>query len=483
MWYPLKWYPHRISWYPHPVASTLGATRSSNEARIGVASSPAITVREGRDGTPFYEAKWRADGSQIKRRLGRAWLVRDGEGWRKRPGRTPPGWLDERSAHVAAAEMVARVALDRELAARDLARRDAVTVRVLAAEWLAWLRDVRGAKPATLRDYAYVLREPDELHKRGGGRAPGRIMREFGDMRIEEVGVREVSAFLRSLDGELSPRNVNKHRQVLNAMFAYACRADTHALTENPVRGSDKRREPAAAQIDFFEVSEIEALSRVAHAGDHRAASDLPAAAKRPELGAEEAAARAAEDAQDAVLFRVLFYSGMRVGEAVVLRWADVSFAANLQGAMLHVRRNLSDGIEVDTPKGGRARTVPLARPAAQALATLAAREDFTSEQDYVFVNRLGRRLDTSAIRRRYKRACTAAGLRPLKLHALRHAAGSLTAQAAGSAFARDMLGHSDVRTTNRYLHGKVDDRALRAVNAAFGVDDDAPVPEAAAGR
>jgi len=182
----------------------------------------------------------------------------------------------------------------------------------------------------------------------------------------------------------------------------------------------------------------------------------------------------------------VLFYSGMRVGEAVVLRWADVSFAANLQGAMLHVRRNLSDGIEVDTPKGGRARTVPLARPAAQALATLAAREDFTTGDDYVFVNRLGRRLDTSAIRRRYKRACTAAGLRPLKLHALRHAAGSLTAQAAGSAFARDMLGHSDVRTTNRYLHGKVDDRALRAVNAAFGVDDhddDAAVPQASAGR
>ncbi|HMS71758.1 MAG TPA: tyrosine-type recombinase/integrase, partial [Baekduia sp.] len=388
------------------------ATRSSSEARLSTASSPAVVVREGRGGTPFYEAKWRVDGSQVKRRLGRAWLVRDGEGWRKRAGRTPPGWLDERSAHVAAAEMVAQVALERELAADELARREAVTVRVLAGEWLRWLRDVRGAKPATLRDYAYVLREPGEPHRRGGGRAPGRIMRELGDMGIEEVGVREVSAFLRSLDGELSPRNVNKHRQVLSAMFVYACRADTHALPENPVQGSDKRREPAAAQIDFYEVPEIEALARVAHAGDHRTVSDLPtsAAAQRVKLGAEEIAARAAEDAQDAVLFRVLFYSGMRVGEAVVLRWADVSFAANLQGAMLHVRRSLSDGIEVDTPKGGRARTVPLARPAAQALATLAAREDFTSEQDYVFVNRLGRRLDTSAIRRRYKRACTAAG-------------------------------------------------------------------------
>ena len=53
-------------------------------------------------------------------------------------------------------------------------------------------------------------------------------------------------------------------------------------------------------------------------------------------------------------------------------------------------------------------------------------REDFVSPDDYVFCNALGRRLDGSALRRRYKRARDAAGLRPLRWHDLRHTFGSL---------------------------------------------------------
>ena len=48
---------------------------------------------------------------------------------------------------------------------------------------------------------------------------------------------------------------------------------------------------------------------------------------------------------------------------------------------------------------------------------------------DYVFCNRLGQRLDDSAIRRRYHAAREAAGLRAVKLHGLRHGAGSLVAR------------------------------------------------------
>ena len=435
--------------------------------------SPAIVVRVGRDGTPFYEAKWRVDGAQVKRRLGRAWLARDGDGWRKRAGRTPAGWLDERSANVAAAQTVGDVSAERVRAASVEAAGEMVTVRAVTAEWLVWLRDVKGARPSTLQDYGYLLREPGTPHKRGAGESPGRIMAAFGDRGVGDVTTRDVSAFLRSLDGEVTPRNVNKHRQALSSIYTYACREDTHALPSSPVSGTDKRREPSPAQIDFYEVDEIEALARVAEAGQHRAARAV-AKAPTPEqvaLAAAEAAARASEDAQDATLFRVLFYSGMRIGESLVLRWSDVTFTPGLDGATLHIHRGLSAGQEVDTPKGGRARTVPLARPAARALATLSTRAEFIGPDEYVFANRLGRRLDDSAIRRRYKRACAIVELRPLRLHELRHAAGSLTAQALGPVFARDMLGHSDTRTTNRYMHGKVDARSVQAVNAAFGVD------------
>ena len=47
-----------------------------------------------------------------------------------------------------------------------------------------------------------------------------------------------------------------------------------------------------------------------------------------------------------------------------------------------------------------------------------------------------------------------------------------MIAQSAGPLAARDILGHARISTTDRYLHGKVDTRAIAAMNAAFGVSD-----------
>jgi integrase len=254
----------------------------------------------------------------------------------------------------------------------------------------------------------------------------------------------------------------------LHAIFAYAMKPDTYALAANPVSGTDKRREPPPASLDHYEVHEVEALARVCERGEHRAKA--PNYKGRPvELSDDERAARAAEDQQDADLFRVKFYSGMRLGEVVALRWRNVHFLPDLSGALVNVERAVSAGIEKE-PKGRRSRQVPLPRPAAEALARLGQRDEFTDSDDYVFCNRLGRRLDTSAIRRRYKRATDTASLRPVKLHGLRHAAGSVLARTLPLVTVRDVLGHAELATTNRYLHSKIDAAAIVAVNAAFGV-------------
>lgn len=65
-------------------------------------------------------------------------------------------------------------------------------------------------------------------------------------------------------------------------------------------------------------------------------------------------------------------------------------------------------------------RQVPLPDQAAAALDRLSRRVDFTGPDDYVFANRLGRRLDPSALRRRFERGRNAAGLEPLRFHDLR---------------------------------------------------------------
>jgi integrase len=238
-------------------------------------------------------------------------------------------------------------------------------------------------------------------------------------------------------------------------MFTYGSREDTFALLRNPVVGTDKRRQDPPAALDYYEVEEVEALARACECGEHRR--------HRIILDPAELDARRGEDQRDADAFRLLFYTGLRIGEVLALRWEDVDLSERL----ILVRRGVSAGQET-LPKGRRYRFVPLSSPAVETLARLGARREFIEPDDYVLCNRWGRRLDVSALRRRYKRGCAAAGLRPVKLHGLRHAAGSLIARTADPVFVRDFLGHSKLTTTNRYLSSKLRPEEFDRLDQAF---------------
>jgi integrase len=431
-------------------------------------SSLRVRPRAGSGGKVYWDADWRwrttprQPWKTRKLRLGLAWQEPDERGgWRKRSGRCREGWLDERAANVAAVgavESFQHDVIDGERAAREKAERK-VTVRELAAQWLEWVTEVRGAKPSTVQDYDYLLREPGIAYRRGTRSSAGRIMRSLGDRPADEVTTAEISRFLRELDREeLTPRNVNKHRQVLVAVFTYGCRSDSLELPMNPAAGTDKRREQAPVALDYYEVEEVEALARACEAGQQRTGPVIFDEAERD--------ARRHEDHQDAEAFRLLFYTGLRLGEVLTLRWEDI----DLTDRLLLVRRGLSAGQE-STPKGRRHRFVPLSTPAAAALSRLADRGEFIGADDYVLANRYGRRLDDSALRLRYKRGCAAAGLRPVKLHGLRHSAGSLIARTNDPVFVRDFLGHSKLTTTDRYLSAKLRPEELERLDLAFGIE------------
>jgi integrase len=436
----------------------------------------SLIVRTGPGGDPFYEAKWRAGGRQLKRRVGPAWLDPDPtqtSGWKPRRGRVPEGHFDEKRATVRMAALIDQHHNDAERRAdaeRASLERPA-TFREIAAEWFVWLEEVKGARPSTLRDYGTLLAEPGTPHRRGSGRCAGRIMAAFGDRPAGEIKTVDVSRYLRGLDRTtMAPRTINKHRQLLSAIFAYATREDTFALPANPARATDKRREPPAAALDFYEPEEIECLARAAADGQHRAPANGRGGVMA--LSDEEIAARCADDAQDAELFRLLAYTGLRVGEAIAVRWSD----ADLGNRRLIVQRAVSGTVEGPT-KGWQVRYVPLADPAYDALVRLQSRGDFTDPDDYVFCSRLGGRLDPSALRRRFHAARKAAQLRHIKLHGLRHGAGSLVARHTDAVFVQHFLGHANIATTERYMHAKVRLEDLTRLNEAFRL----PSPESKA--
>ncbi len=262
---------------------------------------------------------------------------------------------------------------------------------------------------------------------------------------------REINALLTKVsDTGASPSTVNKFRAVIVSVLNYGGKEDTVDLQSNPALLTDKRREPDRAPLLFYSPEEIEALARALADGLHR------------ELDPEEA--ERADDAQDSEFVRVAAYAGPRLGELLALRWRDVDFA----GHALTISRAMSGGIESST-KSGRVRRVPLPDQAAGALDRLGKRENFIGENELVFCNALGRHLDGSAVRRRFKRARDAAGLRPLRFHDLRHTYGSLLAAAGVDLVTiQAVMGHSDLATTGRYLHARPASEQAEMFTRAF---------------
>jgi len=397
----------------------------------------------------YYEAKFRHDGKQVKLRIGPAWLDRDPAtgGWVKRRGRIREGYFDQRRAQQASVEIVARDvadAADRERVERDH-KTNGVSFREVARAFLVWQAEVKGAKPSTLADYGNLLAEPGVPRKRRSGVMDGHVMAALGDRPAAKVTTREIEALLTRIAATgVSPRTVNRHRQIVSAVFGYGLRESTFGLPSNPAKGADKRREPHPGPLAYYRVEEVEALARAMADGRHRTAR---------EYGVSDAAraAQAAEDLQDAEMVRVSAYAGLRLGELLALRWRDIDF----EGQVITVGRAISAGVETTT-KSGRVRRVPLVAPAAMVLARLGKRPDFTGSDERVFCNTLGRTLDVSVLRRRFRRAQDVAGLRPLRWHDLRHTYGSLLAADGVDVVAiQAAMGHSALATTARYLHAR----------------------------
>ena len=338
-----------------------------------IAPPASLVIREC-NGKPFYEAKFRSAGRQVKLRIGRAWLTRNSSGrWVARAGRVATGCFDERRAHVRAAEIVASyITRAAEAEREELDRRSTpATFRDVAVAYVGWLERVRGAKPATLRQHRCDLAEPGVRYRRGNGETAGRVMRAIGDRPAHLITTEEIDALLQSVaDSGVSARTVNRVRDVVRAVFNFGMSSRQFHLGMNPATRTDRRRIPEPGVLVFYVPEEIEAIARALVEGRHK---DLPLTRAADEVALDE---------QTGEAVRVAAFSGLRLGELLALRWRDVDWSRSA----LTVSRAVSAGVEGST-KSGRVRQVPMADQAAAALERQSRRRDFVGPDDYVFCN------------------------------------------------------------------------------------------------
>lgn len=140
---------------------------------------------------------------------------------------------------------------------------------------------------------------------------------------------------------------------------------------------------------------------------------------------------------RDMTLILLSYRHGLRVSEAVDLRWEQV----DLRAGLLYVRRL----------KGGTPSTHPMQGDELRALRQL--RREWTDGGGHVFVTERGGPMTAAGVRKLLARISEDAGLPfPVHPHMLRHAAGFALANAGHDTRAlQHWLGHKNIQHTVRY--------------------------------
>ena len=152
-------------------------------------------------------------------------------------------------------------------------------------------------------------------------------------------------------------------------------------------------------------------------------------------------------------LILILVVTGMRISEAVGLRWTDIDFEARL----LRKRYAWKFGSYQELKTPASRKNIPLPDEVLIALAGLKARTAWNGPGHPVFASRIGRPRDQkNLLNRKLKPLARKLGLPPVSWHWFRHTASTqLANQGAQPQDRRALMGHTDDQTNLIYTHGE----------------------------
>lgn len=164
------------------------------------------------------------------------------------------------------------------------------------------------------------------------------------------------------------------------------------------------------------------------------------------------------EDLKYKTLFKLLYFCGLRKGEARALNWNDIDFINNT----VKINKGLSDNVNgeryiITSPKTKSSnRTLPMPKELINDLKELknqAQKCKNYKDEWFIFGNELP--LNDEIIRRRKNKNCELAGVKQIRIHDFRHSCASLLiSKGADITMVARFLGHSKIEETlNTYSH------------------------------
>jgi integrase len=327
--------------------------------------------------------------------------------------RDPGGKQRKRSARTLAEARDLKSALRADIARGEYRALSRVTFAEYASEWLESYtgRTSRGVREATLRDYRRVMEK--------------RAIPFFARLRLAEIEPRDVKRYVTSVAAEgLSRNTIRLALAPVRALFATAL--EEGLIRSNPATGIRLPRQAA----DEAKEEDSKALTE-------------------EELGQ----VIAASPLEWRTFVRFLAETGLRVGEAIALRWSDV----DLGRRRVKVSRRFYKGDFAPPKSRYGKRTVPLSVGLGK---ELWLRRGSAGDDALVFPSRHGGVVNASTAFRAVQAAGKAAGIERVGPHTLRHSCATrLFRNGLNAKQVQLWLGHhSPAFTLATYVHLLADD-------------------------